>query len=636
MDLISGADYRRRTNLGMLETMQDPRNGPDVLPPNQYHNTSFSKDVVVIGTWVVDDSAIGSSTCRVPTSTGIVLWLTAWGTNSIYRMGFVPSGIACPAAVRGLNMELPWSSNAQSIVSITFNNPFPLPYGVQNSFPEDQINITGDLERTFNIVRPYSGIISLRANTISTTNFAFNGTVAAGAIADTRDIAQHVITGDLNSGTRTSYSEADLQQTSVTKKDAVVQGSLLRGVTALLASDIQPDYVSPNPSNDYKYSGEYATFPLSNVTFASVVSVNGAFDHLFQAGVSVADITWNQNGALSFPSMDQYRLGAIGELDQLAFLLHGHLMPDTPGAGGALYELNVTAQHVFAVVQSDHEIYWHTVKETKSALAHANAGINPQLGSDFSMSFDPFFGFDSFTTTGKYVGTIFSGILVSSSLSGGYAGNTINITDMAITCIAKQLNIRGSVGYARILRYDNVSNTVNMRVEGKINIQCVPQGNLAPYVKGEAATHDQAVDLNCVPLAALCWNGNNSLFRRIWVSDEYEQMLQDGGAQLDPEKIVMAIKDSPAAVASAQAAGIFDWLKGAAETVGHAVAPIARPVVQGLLGAAADRAVGALANRFGGGSASGQFGQAAGQFGYSAGQFSGMRRLRSDTLSQYR
>lgn len=237
-------------------------------------------------------------------------------------------------------------------------------------------------------------------------------------------------------------------------------------------------------------------------------------------------------------------------------------MPSAANIGSALWCIDVIATHVFARCKTDGQVYYQCFEEIKNltrraaGLYNINAGASwtgPNNNSEFgnyggtppyqlpnsgeTVDFDPQQFRSSFTGTGKYIGTRIS---VACGWSGGdptvlgppaitttsgtpiwsLYGYTITMFPPTIYTAAKDIDVLGNVGPARILRYDNVSYGQQVNVTGKLWCEAVPSANLAPYVKDQIMNVNRWCRASAQRLCAALYNGN-SPFKRIWVLSDW-------------------------------------------------------------------------------------------------------------------
>lgn len=94
------------------------------------------------------------------------------------------------------------------------------------------------------------------------------------------------------------------------------------------------------------------------------------------------------------------------------------------------------------------------------------------------------------------------------------------------------LYAEGSLGPVRVIRWDSLSEGQQIKVNGVLNAQCIPEGTLAPFVQNNAMFADVASNLNGLVALAEAYNGDTPL-RRVWTGDGYDEFLRTAFTTLD-------------------------------------------------------------------------------------------------------
>ncbi len=189
----------------------------------------------------------------------------------------------------------------------------------------------------------------------------------------------------------------------------------------------------------------------------------------------------------------------------------------------------------------------------------------------------------------------------------------------------------GELGPARVIRWDAMSNGQQLKVDGVLNAQCIPEGTIAPFVQAAAMYSDTASNLNSMTMLAELYNGDTP-FKRNWTGEDYDEFMRQVFPNFDLDLIIQW--KQPKLIGTAMGAGIFDTFRKLASN------PMVRQ--------AAGKGLGMLASHLAG--SRGQFGSAGsmvgapqfgahGMFAGSHGMFAGSRgqfgRARSNVSSHH-
>jgi hypothetical protein len=610
---------------------------------------------------------------EVAGDTGMILWLVANGVDAIYHMGFVRpnarSGgvirVQTPVAncqpglspeynqtLRGLGLQGDWpgasgqpplaafSVNESGCPALNFEwrSPVALP-----RTGDSTIQISPALEKNFSRSRLFAGVFNIDGSAVPIGVTALTGEFSAGAIASTRDIARDT------SGTEvTCYDVSALSQQSVTAHDGLKLIPLKDGVTTIVGPDFPEQFSTPQQITSDFVEGEWATFTIpapANIGSATPPQVADLPIQAFETFISPWDCdmysgsnsgTFFNNSFISAPGAKYTRI-QTNTLDETGVLDIDVTIPwdltlsaNMSTTGG----LTIYAKHVFCTVNPNGTVNYNCFSEAKEVIrdkhdefaddfmALRRQGDSNSARYPTVASFRPRRFRSSFVDTGKYIGTYVQASVhvVNRTGTGGFCN--WGFDDIRIDVRARGIDKAGRVGMAHILRYDNVSNGQTLTMRGKALVQCVAEGEVAPFVQSAIATAPVAVDAQTLVLLRLLFRGGfGGRFCRNYRTNNYEDNITMLARTLTPAKLKQILTDSEEGVTTAvaaQAAGIFGTLGGA-------------------VGGVADSLFGSA----------GTFGQAAGTFGHAAGEFgasgssyisdvtSGYRRGRDHMLSHY-
>lgn len=585
--------------IGLLRTCLAPRLEGPVQPPNTYYDSTFSKRLDFEGIWTTgDDSSTSLSFERVPTQTGLVLWLPQRGVGSVYRMGIVPGGATSVGGVNGLREAQTYLGTNLTLTGLTYGAPLAVPYDATQNVVVDP-----EVQQNFSTARLFAGDVHVISDTVPIGNTALGGYLSAGAISDTRDVCQ------INqSGVVQAYPVSSLTQSSVTSKEGVKDIGISDGIWALVGPDIPPVFSAPNADFTDTLNGLFETQGLNFVP--SVPTEMGPRDMgvgipLFGAWVT----PWVGLTALTagFPvgAFTQVHVDNINECGVLDINVNTSVFNRSsydPSVGGGLganvgcaqFLTQVVATHIFAVVFEDGHVQYATFGEavniSKPFGADSTTGTEATpVGLPFTgivaagttCSFRPRMfqasrggsGAGGFTSTGKYLGTYIccSTVLVSvngvasDAAGGGFetlgdgSAKTVVLSPPILSVRARDIMRNGSVGPARIIRWDKVSAKQNIKVDGVALAQVVPAGTIAPYTQSAAMFAPQCPNMNVLPWLAELFNGPGPL-KRIWTGSEYNNLLQAVAPYLENGYLNILHSRAPKAAAAAEAAGLFSTL----------------------------------------------------------------------------
>ena len=659
-------DVRRETALMLLRSVLCPRKY-DTAPPNLYHETAFPKRVDYTGNIIIGaDSALTQP--KVPTQSGMILWLPNRGAGSIYRMGFIPTASTCAIAsttipptpnggAANFGLVFPTIYDGTEIVAattFTFNGPLAVPYNATVS--SDVISISPNLAVNFSTIRVFNGDVRLLCDTVPIGVTALNGVYSAGSFSDTRDVAQIVSAGT----TYTAFDPNSLIQNSVTKKEGLKEVPTMEGVVSLVGSDIPPFYTNPNADLSDTVRGQFSQFTASSYS-AYLGGINTLMPSTGGAGqglvLCAAWITpWQIS--LSTTNAGTYPLNniVVGPIDECGILdIEARLQwlgfDQNGSTTASLGYLKVEFWHYYATCSSTGALTWVVDKESQRYYSGivgtpATSLNNASFYDRQIFRTEPRLFTTGFTTTGKYMGTlcqveaVYTGVPVMITtiqpLTGLNAAPIFNVR-------ARSLNERGWVGPARVLRWDNMSSGQTLKLDAIVNAQCIPSGSIAPFVQEQAMMSMEAVDLNTLPWLAAIFNGPTFL-KRNWKATEYQLFLDTAFVNLDVEKLMTWIPPQAVkALGACQAAGLFGNILGAlGGVVGSAIGGKTGSAIGGLGGHLVGGMADQITHNFFGASgvigtgsteevlASAQFGQGAREMEARGGYFRKAKRHRQD------
>lgn len=587
--------------ISFLKTSVDPKQFKTV-PPNMFNQTTFPKAVSVSGNWVIRaDSAI---TGPVKDQDSIVLWQTQHGAADIRRFGIVPAGTSLPVTSTPPVWVGSSSSNVELVTGFTFDQELALPYSNESGL---QVQISPDLSKDFSVVRTYAGMINLLSDSVPIGNTALTGRFAGGTINDIRDI-QQTTTG--------AFPEAALQQQTVTAKDGIKGIGVSEGIVAILGPDLNPTFSAPTAwSTRY-----YGQADIEKIAFNGYNKLDNPpipnnawvlpFGSVFLSPIEGFNCVTPFRG-------DTYNL-KMGQLPNASRVrIHSAFPPVAVyngGAGRIMVNVSYYAVHYFAHVDANGMVVISNDVPPQNAFKAqfaANITVQPRAALHAGGSFlqevevgnnstipscSVTFDVDLVSNDKTYVGSLVFALSCDIDPPGGAATSYYTYpTELPWTFNIEALDLynSGQLGPTRVLRWDNVSPGQEMKLDGVLLAQCVPEGQIAPFVSPTAQMQQVALHLNVFPWMNAVYNGTGPL-RRIWPGREYVRMvnlLRDTG-------VIDGTKIAPEDENAGQAAGLFANLGSYA---GHSIGTMVDDAAHGIFGSL--------------GLASGQFGSASGQFG---------------------
>jgi hypothetical protein len=367
-------------------------------------------------------------------------------------------------------------------------------------------------------------------------------------------------------------------------------------------------------------------------------------------------IDLNINGVLDFRV--QVTVLGLSSNNQLTYLTTVGTNPvAVVGVNGNLYTIVLSLSHMYCSCTSANPlpdlaygVSYQTVEENATTTIDVNetvsalgtGGIQLILESSPKMFIQNFTGgtstlyANSFgglgdTAFGMYLGTA---ITVKTCNYGTVASNNGAIAQIGTVNVqirARNLYQNGEIGPVRVIRWDSLSDNQQIKVDGVLKVQCIPEGTLAPFVQNASMYSETAHNLNAITFLAELYNGESPI-RRNWTGKAYDEFMRTVFPTLSPDLIVQWNSPKLEGIATAAGSfwgGLWDKIKSGAK----ALAPVAaKALVSSRLGPeAGDMASKAVSGLVGSRGQFGAHGQMAGQFGamgQMAGSYRGKKRGR--------
>lgn len=525
----------------------------------------------------------------VPSNRGMILWLIDRGLYSMYRMHFVPAGTVSTASLSSIYnfttptlayrtiLASPSASNLTTVgllSNLTYVWELALPV-LQVAGTNEVITIDQNIPNELSFTRLYAGQLSLDSSSVSVGNTSLNGAFSAASISDTREIAQ------TSNG---AFQVNQIAASSETQEDYVYQVPVNQGVTAIIGPDVSNEFQMPQQDQVVLANGIYTPIRLTQLNAFqtgagfSIAATNGDYQNpgtysqyffysLGNAWVSPWNITPTivanaigsniQGPTQTVTPITQPTLNPTSETGCYRFRVSAQFAfgYNVNTDDVTIVECGVIATHIFAGVNLQGNILYTSYKERKPYLC-GNLNLNA-AATVTSFDFDPTFFRQGFTTDGKYIGTFFS-FYVNAVVSAyytytttlnslqNYLYSTITLQPPTIYICTSDVNVRGEVGPARILRWDGLApNNAGTGTQGmvlnlssKIWCQGIPNAQLTPYVKDKIQARMRMVPMDVVDLAMRLFNNPNNPLNRVWNKKEYEAFVRDIVMNLNEEKII--------------------------------------------------------------------------------------------------
>ncbi len=550
------------------------------MPPNLNTQTSFAKQLDIIGNFVVDDAALADSRAeQVPTATGLIVWQPNRGAGSCYRMGIVPQGATStagtyPVVKKGLGFNVYQDSNFNAgTTQLFYGTATALPYGITNT--NDVLSIGPPLEASFSQVRVYSGDLRVICDSTPIGLTALNGVFSCGAFSDSTDVSQ---VPSVAGAPGTCFNPTQLVQTSVTTKDGLKEVSAMKGIVSLVGSDIQPFYATPNTDIYDEIRSGWTTHTVTP-TIPTADMDNDSLLYLSETFLS----PWNVSVINS--SATNINVGPINLNGVLDIRCNAGLPQMNANQTGVDMNYIMTYTHIFACVTSNtgnaanaySVIYQTNVEQFQLHMGENGVDFNNELVVFVSATTPRFYqqtfnglsvdvsGGATATVSGAggmYLGTLCT-LVVTNQGHADATGPIFNVPTSApyvnFQVAARSYYGQGELGPTRVIRWDAMSNQQLITVNGKINCQCIPEGKIAPFVQPQAMYMPGSANLNAMTLLSEIFNGNTEV-RRNWDGPSYDAFTRKYAlaARTNPEMVVQWGPENPKLMVAAHAAGIFD------------------------------------------------------------------------------
>lgn len=579
------------TPVDLVKSVLDPYTYT-TAPPMLNAQSAFTKSIDVSGNFVVNDAALVSE--RVPTGTGCIIELPGRGAASVWRFGFVPAGAVSPV----LPIQEGMGNGPRSLA---YPVPVPIPYYDDGI---NQIKIGPDLSENFSMVRKYSGVLTVLSDTVPIGVTALSGYLSAAAILDTRDVSQ------IHVGGMTSFDPTGLVQGAVTSKDGIKEISVARGITSLMGPDIPASFRPPMTDFVDTIDGGWTTITTNAVTFTGGAQGANDMNVWYDGWVTPWRITMAGLAGFKSENIIMPDVNLCASVD-MVFTMHGITWPVVDTLYGAvqwpgLFDITCVFNDIYAAALPTGAVRYTTLTEpvvwTMMNLTQASVATEP-MTNQHQFKHSARTGVDSFARLGMYLGTNVR-LTIRTGDTGFTAWPPLAYTSATLRVRANTLYREGELGPARIIRWDNVGNGQTIRVDGRYNVQCIPQGSLAPFTQSSAMFSSVVQNLNAMPFLTELFNGPGPM-RRIWPTDDYKRFVQESEG-MSPEQFASS---HPKLMSAASAAGVFESIGG---LVGGLFGPSAGRIGS-TIGSLGDRGYG-VANKLLG-NASGMYGRAAGMYG---------------------
>jgi hypothetical protein len=658
---------RDQNNLGMITTSLFPGTGPMIAPAQDSDEPSFpqtvSMDLTINVTapippvWGSGNEGSLAQAENVGNDTGLILWLTNLGIDSVYRMGILNgrkdntayiqmNNAAGPPSLRGFNVNWIWAqgSNPQGGIGdllnirFTYQGPIALPY----STPGSTLDLAPALGKNFSDTQIFAGIVQIEGNSTSVGAATLAGTLTGGVISDTRGISFN------ESGNETTcFSPAELIQQTMNKKDAILLAKTELGLATILGPDIPQDFTAPEQGGTDTLDGEFVSYSLINYRPNARNDAASATANELQLRYTVAS-AWVTpwpcvlstdavgGGALAPPGSSTYfnviRTAPIDESGVLDVKVSGSVYFVAPSADPSadvlVVSLRAEAVHVFASLNSEGNVVWaHFREEQTLSVINSRGNANWRAGdartstgafpANGTYTFEPRMFRPSFKVQGKYMGTYVTLFQEGAGYTGA-AGSayTTAFSQPTIQVRARGINKFGRKGPCRVLRWDKQTAGQMLVVTGAFHVSCVPTGNIASFVSSQAS--HTASETQMRAMLSQLYNGPCGLFKRMWTLEDYKRTYNKLDGQVSHADLSKCADQDPDIAAKGAASGLFSAIGG---TLGS--------LADGFFGG---RSSGDAAGQFSrGGDAAGQFSSGA-SYGSSAGRFLQQRRDRDDML----
>ena len=165
--------------------------------------------------------------------------------------------------------------------------------------------------------------------------------------------------------------------------------------------------------------------------------------------------------------------------------------------------------------------------------------------------------------TGKYIGTLFTCFAnptIGQFTNPGYlnwSSMSLSVSNMSVAVTRPNIETDGDTGPARVVRWDGMSQGMQLDVAGKLWSQIIPQSSLTPFVKAAQMNGMCRVPTSAERLAKSIYNAAGTELRRVWNLRAYRQFLRSNESELTKEKIADWSQMDEGIDEAASASGIF-------------------------------------------------------------------------------
>ena len=571
--------------------------------------------------FVPNDSALQTPFCK--TTSGYLLWQPLNGIDCLVHHTRVPA-LAAPIQTYHYNdtdplgNAHPWNNinmglnvpERQRFASLNITAPIGIPYA---AFSRAQLSINKRIVDKFSRARTVAGIVTLTSDTVSIGNTALSGRLGWGIVSDTRDVCQ---------GDNGAFDTNDINNLCVSTKDSKVVSPLNEGAVMLLGNDIQERLEVPSFQRRSYVDGEWVgltvdptliglQFTMGGNPTGGGAPNSGYLMDLYMAHISPwkgVTANWNTAAVATMNPVGVFQNFTTDPIDETGVLqtkVRMRIIPNN-GAGMTTCEFNCTYTHTFlaagnpSTATADGSIAFTTVSGQRRLGVTTSQFFNSEMYLDFVL--DPSEDRNSYIEQGKFISTSFNIHCVSVDSNAGNTG-PFTVGSCEVKVCAKTVGRAGCVGPARLLVYEGVSNETQISIGGKMQVECVPEAQIAQFAREAIANQPRASTLEAMVLLNTLFNSPTTPIYRMLTNQMYKKFLMDYFGKLTAADIGRWVKVSGdaklalAADASGLSAGFFDDIPAYLGSLGRAAA------------AGAGRA--AVEHAFG---AAGRF-RAAGQFG---------------------
>lgn len=510
--------------LAPARTTLNPRQY-DTMPPNYTGRVTFPNRFTLGGMWTISD--VGLTGEQISTRNGLVVWLPWRGLNSMWRMALIPAGTVSVGSV------IDGGGN------ITYSRNIAMPYNEEAG----QIRIAQSVEKDFTVTR----MVAARASVVGRAlpivqGTAITGKLAWGVVSDTRDLE------------RLGWTPEAIEQQTPIKKDAALQQELVNGVEMILGCDIPQVFTAPNRDNYTTLNGEKHVFqlatdelPVQNIPAGTTVQSNLKIVSISPRGAQLGNAN-PLTEPLNTIYMEPISLG--GQVRYYLFFM-GMLTSAPTQQSGMTCMCTVHFADVFGAVGPNGQMVY---QQTPAV------GINCVIPPDTPLNTPVAFRVDHaaldnvyrFTVDGMYVG---SRIRVSITNSGNAA---FDMKLMYCFLAAEVLDTfaEGEVGPARVVRYDGVSEQQQIAVTGDLLVECVPEGNVAPFIIPTERCAPRATSSSIYNFLSIMYNTRTTIFRRMWNVPSYRKLCMEIVPNLTIDKLEAWDNDEGALIDAAHVFGL--------------------------------------------------------------------------------